>query len=70
MEEEVYVSDSGGGGGSLFLDVGGCIGGCGIVVLVVDEFEEPWIKYCGFCSVSCPFCCSSTCLKVLIRHLN
>ena len=62
MEEEVYASDSGEGGGSYFLDFGGCIGGCGIWVLVVDKVEELWIEYCGSCPVLCLISSSSTCL--------
>ena len=36
MEEEVYASDSGYGAGSFFY-----IGGCGIVLVVLDKVEEP-----------------------------
>ena len=60
MEEEVYVSDSSGGGGSKFLDIGGCIDGCVILVLRVDKVEEPWNKYYGSCSVLRLISCSST----------
>ena len=58
MEEEVYVSNSSRGGGSIFLDSGGCIGGSVILVLVVDKIEEPWNKYCGSCSVLRLISCS------------